>query len=349
MKLIYPTTTKQMSQMSQILFITDAILNIPKPGPSKQMRRCGYCLCTHHTQRNCRQKQYDEEAGPYLIDNMIKEKTKFIMRKCLEHKQIENIVDEYIDDRLLIHFAKWMKIPVPRDDMGNISLHEIRSILTEYFYFKILNHPQKEKRQKIYNHQRSMILKAMSDNYEYEFRMQNRSAELNSMLNELERSHQEARSQLSDPELVQKLIREFENARKKILVEIRECIDSTEYQNTQTQELIGQLKQVPPLKEFAVSHKNTINLEPAEEGEEVEMPSLCADYTCSICLNDNLTMNQIVYHNCTGKHYTCYDCCVQMIQTQKQPSCPCCRQLLRHLSTWNRDLYKKLRESYVIE
>jgi len=183
--------------------------------------------------------------------------------------------------------------------------------------YLIQDHPQWEERSKEYK-KKQVILTRLHKNYE----------KYNIAINERIREHQREIMALQN--------------------------DLRDYVNNYNVDCAA-LRRVPRLKEFRITH---LRVEPTkaaimdnrmevdnevkgeEEGKEIERQ-------CPICLND-IDKKEIIYVECSGVHYTCYDCMVMLTQSQEEPKCPLCRDPIHSMGCLDHEICMQLADRYMI-
>jgi hypothetical protein len=81
-----------------------------------------------------------------------------------------------------------------------------------------------------------------------------------------------------------------------------------------------------------------------EEGKEIDASP---ERQCPICLND-INKKEIIYVECSGVHYTCYDCMIMLTQSQEEPKCPLCRDPIHSMGCLDHEICMQLADRYMI-
>jgi len=205
----------------------------------------------------------------------------------------------------------------------------------------IQGHPQWEERSREYERKQG-LLKRMQKNYE----------RYNAAINERIREHQ-----------------------REIIALQRDLRDYVNDYNADC----AILREVPKFKEFRIKHlKNepTRNQKEKEDNpadamdnamevddddaipvisavsvmsgeEQKEEEKDCAAYSCPICLND-FDKTKIIYVDCSGIHYTCYDCMIMLTKSQDEPKCPLCRDTIHSMGCLDREICAQLADRFMI-
>jgi hypothetical protein len=295
--------------------------------------RCSYCKMTGHNRRYCSQREYDEENTPAGILVEVKRIDRQILRQCLNSSHILDVLRN-VSVYLWSHLWKW-NFPhsrnLPTDLNGSVCYIQIRNNIVDEYMYLIQDHPQYEERFIEFRAKQS-TLKKLQQNYE----------RYNTAVNERIREHQREIIALQND--LHDYLHEYniDCATLRIVPRFKEFI-------------ITHMKEIPKRVTAKTTIENVVRAIEEEDGQVAEMDTsevATRDVEndcnrCPICFND-FDMEKMVFVQCSGYHYTCYDCMIMLTQSQEIPSCPLCREKITSMGCCDYKNCLKLVDRFMI-